>query len=124
MAQANKHRRDFAAFAVGSRVLVRVIHKRRSILFPIGLLSPKWSGPYVVRKQVSRSTYLLDLRGPQLWNRTYVFSASALRPWVARAGVLPTTGVIEGHADVDSDYSPGVAEPDDAVAHVMPDQSV
>ena len=68
VAQANKHRRDIAVFAVGSRVLVRVVPKRRSVIFPIGLLSPKWSGPYVVRKQVSRSTYLLDLPGPQLWN--------------------------------------------------------
>ena len=61
VAQANKHRRDVAAFAVGSRVLIRVVPKRRSVLFHIGLLSPKWSGPYVVRKQVSRSTYMLDL---------------------------------------------------------------
>ena len=113
VAQANKHRRDFAAFAVGSRVLVRVVPKRRSVLFHIGLLSPKWSGPYVVRKQVSRSTYLLDLPGPQLWNRTYVFNASALRPWVALAGVSPPRASLRAHVDVDNDYSPAVAEPED-----------
>ena len=77
---ATRHRRAVPSFAVGSRVIVRIIPKRRSVLFPIGLLSPKWAGPYRVVKQVATSTYLLDLPGPRLWNRTYLFNASALRP--------------------------------------------
>ena len=40
VAQANKHRRNFAAFAVGSRVLARVVPKRRSVIFHVGLLIP------------------------------------------------------------------------------------
>ena len=75
---ANRHRRMVPAFPVGSRVLVRIIPKRRSVLFPIGLLSPKWAGPYRVLKQVATSTCLLDLPGHHLWNRTYLFNASAL----------------------------------------------
>jgi len=50
VAQANKHRRPFPTFPVGSRVLVRMMPKRRNMLFPIGQLSPKWAGPYVVKK--------------------------------------------------------------------------
>ena len=61
---ANRHRRLVPDFPVGSRVLVRIIPKRHSVLFPIGLLSHKWAGPYRVVKQVATSTYLLDLPGP------------------------------------------------------------
>ena len=32
---------------------------------------------------------------------------------------LPTTGVIEGPEDVDNNYSPATAEPDDAVTSVL-----
>ena len=81
---ANRHRRAVHAFVVGSRVIVRIIPRRRSVLFLIGLLSPKWAGQYRVVKQVATSTYLLDLPGPRLWNRIYLFNASALRPCIER----------------------------------------
>ena len=63
---ANRHRRAVPAFPIGSRVIVQIIPKGRSVLFPIGLLSPKWAGPHRVVKQVATSTYLLDLPGHRL----------------------------------------------------------
>ena len=48
---ANRHRRAVPAFPVGSRVIVRIIPKQRSVLFPIGLLIHKWAGPYRVVKR-------------------------------------------------------------------------
>ena len=81
---ANRHSLAVPAFVVGSRVIVRIIHRRRGVLFSIGLLNPKWAGPYRVVKQVATSNYLLDLPGPRLWNRTYLLNVSALRPWIER----------------------------------------
>jgi hypothetical protein len=101
--QANRHRRAFQEFPVGSRVLVRILPKRQSALFPVGLLTPKWAGPFVIQAKVSANTYRLDIPGPRHWNRTYVFNASALKPFLSRA--LPvTTGALEGPGDVDNDY--------------------
>ena len=38
--------------------------------------------------------------------------------------MLPPTVVIEGPGDVDNDYSPAVAEPDDEVVHVIPNSEI
>ena len=87
----------------GSQVLVRILPKRQSALFPVGLLTPKWAGPFAIQAKVSANTYRLDIPGRRHWNRTYVFNASALKTFLRRASPV-TTGSLDGPGDVDNDY--------------------
>ena len=108
IAQANRQRRHFPEFALGTRVLVRIIPKRRASFFPVGLLTPKWAGPFRVLKRVSTSTYHLALPGPRQLNRTFAFNASALKPWADRIPSLPVAPSIDGPCGVDNASDPAL----------------